>query len=174
MLSDARSRAEFSREATFHLGVLAACVIAFLACLVTWGMQAVRRPPASRDGRIARACAVCVAGANLAFVFWLAASLRDLGAITPLPASTLVLLSLPLVSLLLTALLPVFAARAWRSRWWTRRGRLAYSTFALLAVAFMTFLNYWKLLAAALHHWRSRWIRDSDETMIGRVGWIAQ
>ena len=66
------------------------------------------------------------------------------------------LLSLPLASLVLTALPPVFAARACRSRWWTRHGRLAYSTFALLAVAFMTFLNYWKLLGIRY------WARDDD------------
>jgi hypothetical protein len=45
-----------------------------------------------------------------------------------------------------TALLPAFAAKAWTEKWWTRGERLAYSTFVALSVAFMTFLNYWKLL----------------------------
>jgi hypothetical protein len=56
------------------------------------------------------------------------------------------LLSLPLVNVVTTALLPALAAMAWRRHWWTRRERLGYSTFALLAVVFMTFLNYWNLL----------------------------
>jgi hypothetical protein len=46
----------------------------------------------------------------------------------------------------MTALLPGFAVIAWREGWWTRRQRVSFSAFAALSVAFMTFLNYWKLL----------------------------
>jgi CubicO group peptidase (beta-lactamase class C family) len=97
-------------------------------------------------GRVARGCAVFVALTNLVFVIGLMASLRDLGAITPLPLPFILLLSLPLASVAATALLPAFAVRAWRDNWWTRGERLGYSTFVVFAVAFMTFLNYWKLL----------------------------
>jgi hypothetical protein len=54
--------------------------------------------------------------------------------------------TIPLASVVVTALLPGFAAMAWRERWWTGGERLGYSTLVVLAVAFMTFLNYWKLL----------------------------
>jgi hypothetical protein len=70
---------------------------------------------------------------------------REFGGVTPLPLIVL-WLSLPLASVAVTALLPAFAAIAWKEAWWTRRERLGYSTFAVFAVAFMTFLNYWKLL----------------------------
>jgi hypothetical protein len=90
--------------------------------------------------------AAFVAVTNLVFLAALAPSLRTLGAITPLPWPMVAVLSLPLVSVAATALLPGFAARAWMAGWWTRRERLGYSTFAALSVAFMAFLNYWKLL----------------------------
>lgn len=51
-----------------------------------------------------------------------------------------------IASVVVTALLPGFAALAWRERWWTRSERLRYSTLVILTVAFMTFLNYWNLL----------------------------
>jgi CubicO group peptidase (beta-lactamase class C family) len=139
-------RIEWWEQPPFHVGVLASCLAAFLACLLYGGVRLVRRRPTSPEGRTARLCAVLVAGVNLIFLAGLGISIRELGTITPLPWSTLLLLSLPLASLALTALLPGFAATAWWERWWTRRERLGYSTFAFLAVAFMTFLNYWRLL----------------------------
>jgi hypothetical protein len=80
------------------------------------------------------------------FVGGLVVTVRDLGTVTPVPLSILGLLVLPLVSFALTAVLPAFAARAWWDQWWTRRERVGYSTFAILALTFMTFLNYWRLL----------------------------
>jgi CubicO group peptidase (beta-lactamase class C family) len=148
-------------QAPFHLGVLFSCMIAFLAYPLSRGIRALRRRPAppelrdqaapggdqpARGGRVARACAIFVAIANLTFVVGLVASLRELGAITPLPLPFVLLLSLPLASVAATALLAALAARAWREHWWTRGERLGYSTFVVLAVAFMAFLNYWKLL----------------------------
>jgi hypothetical protein len=133
-------------QAPFHMGVLASCVIAFLAYPLSRCVRAVRRRRASPEGRAARGCAVFVALANLAFIVGLAVFIRDLGAIAPLPLPVVSWLSIPLASVAVTALLPVFVALAWRDKWWTRRERLGYSTFVVFAVTFMTFLNYWKLL----------------------------
>lgn len=130
----------------FHLAVLASCVIAFLVYLLSRGIRLVRRRAVSLQGRTAEVCAMSVAIMNVMFVAGLAVSFSNLGAITPLPLPTLLLLSLPVVSLAPTALLPAFAARSWWEHWWTRRERLAYSLLALSAVAFATFLNYWRLL----------------------------
>jgi hypothetical protein len=80
------------------------------------------------------------------FLVGFAASIRQLGDTIPLPLRSLGLLSLPIISLALTGLLPALAVVAWRERWWTRGGRLAYSALAALAVTFLVFLNYWKLL----------------------------
>jgi hypothetical protein len=96
---------------------------------------------------VARRCALFVSLLNIAFVAGLPIFFERIRTSVPLSRPVLVLwLALPLASGAVTALLPGFAAMAWRERWWTRSERLGYSTFAGLAVAFMTFLNYWKLL----------------------------
>jgi CubicO group peptidase (beta-lactamase class C family)/uncharacterized membrane protein len=133
-------------QTRFHMGVLVSCVIAFLAYPLSRGLRAIRGRRAPEEGRVARGCALFVAFANLAFVVGLAVFFRGLGASIPLPLPVILWLSLPLASVAVTALLPAFVARAWREAWWTRGERLAFSTLAALSVAFMTFLNYWKLL----------------------------
>lgn len=121
-------------------------VIAFLAYAFFTGLRAVRRGRPPREGRAARTCAIFVAVANLTFVIGLVVFFREFGSVTPLPLRIVVWLSLPLASVAVTALLPGFAATACKDKWWTRGERLAYSTLAIFAVVFMTFLNYWKLL----------------------------
>jgi CubicO group peptidase (beta-lactamase class C family) len=133
-------------QSAFHAVLLVACVVAFVAYAGFRLVRLLRRRPSTPDGRMAGRLAAFVATTNLLFLFALAPTLRDLGAVTPLPWPQLLILSLPLVSLVATALLPGFAARAWIAGWWTRRERLGYSAVAALSVAFMTFLNYWKLL----------------------------
>ena len=130
----------------FHLAIFATCVVSFLAYTMWRALRVIRRRADDLEGARARACATFVALANLVFVAGLAGSLRELGEVTPLAWPSLLLLSIPVVSLAVTALLPAFAASAWREGWWTWRERVGYSTFAVVAVAFMTFLNYWKLL----------------------------
>lgn len=140
-------RIGWREQASFHVGLLLSCVLAFLTYLMSRVLRALKkRRPASPEGRFARVCAVFVAITNLAFVVGLALLIRDLGAITPLPLPILLWLSLPLASVAVTALLPAFAATSWKEKWWTRRERFGYSLFVILAVAFMTSLNYWKLL----------------------------
>ena len=133
-------------QTAFHGVLLVACLLAFLAYAIGGLIRIGCRRPLAPEGLAARRVALLVALLNLVFMAALVPSLRELGAITPLPWPAVVLLSLPLASVAATALLPGFAARAWMDRWWTRRERLGYSTFAALSVAFMVFLNYWKLL----------------------------
>ena len=95
----------------------------------------------------ARRAALFVSLLNIVFVAGLPIFFGAVRASTPLPTRVLVLwLALPLASVAVTALLPGFAAIAWREAWWTRRERLGFSAFAALSVAFVAFLNYWKLL----------------------------
>lgn len=133
-------------QSIFHVAFLAACVVAFLAYPLSRAFATLRRRPISLDGRAARRCAVVVALANLAFIVWLGMSLRGLGASVPLSPATIIWLSVPLVSSAMTALLPGFAALASREGWWTLRERISYAAFAAVSVAFMVFLNYWKVL----------------------------
>jgi CubicO group peptidase (beta-lactamase class C family) len=140
-------RIGWREQAALHLGLLASCVIAFLAYGLWRGVGELRVRMAPDEGRLARRCAIFVAVVNLLFVGGLVVFFRGLGtASTPFSWPVVLWLSLPLASVVVTALLPGFAAAAWRDVWWTRRERLAFSAFAALSVAFMTFLNYWKLL----------------------------
>ena len=133
-------------QTSFHLSLFACCVIAFLTYPLSRSLRALRRRRAPDEGRVARRCAIFVALVNLMFVGGLMVFFRGLGASIPLPLPVVLWLSLPLASVAVTALLPAFAAAAWRESWWTRGERLGFSTFVALSVAFMTFLNYWKLL----------------------------
>lgn len=139
-------RLGWAEQALFHAAFLAACVVAFLAYPLSQGVARRRRRPISVEGRAARRCAIVVAVANLAFIVWLGVSLRGLGASVPLSPVTIIWLSVPLASAALTALLPGFAAVASWEGWWTLRERVSYSAFAVVSVAFMVLLNYWKVL----------------------------
>jgi CubicO group peptidase (beta-lactamase class C family) len=133
-------------QAPFHLGVLGSCVIAFLAYPLSRGIRALKRRHAPPEGRAARGAAVFVALINLAFVAGLAIFFRDLGATIPLALPVVLWLSLGLASAAVTVLLLVFAGKVWRERCWTRGERLRYLALVVCAVAFVVFLNYWKLL----------------------------
>ena len=139
-------RLAWAEQAVFHLSFLAACMVAFVAYPLSRGVAILRRRPPLLEGRAARRCAVVVALANLAFIVWLGLSLRGLGASVPLAPTTIIWLSIPLVSAALTTLLLGFAAVASREGWWTFRERVSYAAFAAVSVAFMVFLNYWKVL----------------------------
>jgi hypothetical protein len=143
---DNYERIGWLEQVPLHLAIVACSVVTFAAYLGMQGVRSLRRRTSRSEGRTARICAVAAAAINVMFVVWLVASFRELGAITPLPLSTLTLLWLPIISLALTALLPAFAFTVWWEQWWTRGERVAYSTLAVFAIAFMTFLNYWKLL----------------------------
>lgn len=140
-------RIGWREQATFHLGLLASCVIAFLAYGLSRSLRELRHRMPPDEGRLAQRCAIFVALANLMFVGGLVVFFRGLGtASRPLSVPFVLWLSLPLVSVVVTALLPGFAAMAWREGWWTRGERVGFSAFAALSVAFTTFLNHWKLL----------------------------
>jgi hypothetical protein len=139
-------RIGWHEQAPFHLALLASCLLAFFIYPLSRSWRALRRGRLSSGGRAARACALLVAALNLTFVAGFLVFGRDLGRAIPLPLPELAWLALPLASLAVTSLLPAFAAIAWKERWWTRGERLGFATFAALSVAFLTFLNYWKLL----------------------------
>jgi hypothetical protein len=130
----------------FHLTLLASSIIVF-ASYVLWRVWPLIRDRRARPrGQNARACALFVAAANVVFVGGLIVIIRDLGGTTPLPLPSIVVLWLPLASFAVSVVLPALAARAWMRQWWTARERVAYSAVAVFAVAFLVFLNYWKLL----------------------------
>ena len=135
-------RIGWTRQAALHLGLVGACLLVF-------GVQTVRllrNWRRDRDAPAARACALFVALANVVFTVWLGASLRTLGETTPLPPAQAALLALGVAAAAVAATLPAFTVLAWRERWWTRGGRMSYTLLTACAVAFATWLDYWKLL----------------------------
>ena len=137
----------WAEQASFHLTLFACCVITFLAYGTSRGLRELRRRTALDQGRLAGRFGLIVSLLNIAFVAGLPIFFGAFRASAPLPPPVLVSwLALPLASVAVTALLPGFAAIAWREGWWTRRERLGFSALATICVAFMTFLNYWKLL----------------------------
>jgi len=135
-------RIGWTRQTPVHLLFVAVCGLVFLTGTV--GM--VRTWRRWCEGRVARAFAVFVAVANLAFLVWLGGSLRTLGENTPLPARDIALLMLGVAAAAVALMLPGFAAIAWRERWWTSRARAAFTLITVSAVAFAAWLDYWKLL----------------------------
>jgi CubicO group peptidase (beta-lactamase class C family) len=139
-------RISWLEQRSFHLALLASSMVVFVS-YVLWRLWPVIRDRRSRPpGHGARTCAVVAAALNVAFVGGLVLVIGDLGGTTPLPLPSVVLLCLPLACAAVTVTLPALAATAWIRQWWTARERVAYSAVAAFAVAFLTFLNYWKLL----------------------------
>ena len=135
-------RLAWTQQAPPQLGLAASCLLVF----VGFAAGSARSWRRWRDGRAARACALFVAVANVAFVMWLVVSLRRLGATTPLPVLDVMFLSLGIAAAMVAALLPGFAVAAWRSGWWTRGARTAFTVLSVAAVVFSAWLNAWNLL----------------------------
>jgi len=135
-------RLDWSQQSPAQLGLAGSCLLVFLG----YAAGSVRSWRRWRDGRAARGCALFVAVANVAFVVWLVVSLRRLGATTPLPILDVLFLSLAVAAATVAALLPGFAVAAWRSGWWTRGARAAFTAVSVSGVVFAAWLNAWNLL----------------------------
>src|SRR5688572_2547520 len=135
-------RIGWTRQTPVHVAFAAACVLVFVISAVRFAVTRRRW----REGRTARSLGLAVALANVIFVVWFLASFRRLGDTTPLPALDVAFLTLGVAAAAGAALLPGLALSAWRERWWSRRGRAAFTGLAVSAVVFAAWLNYWKLL----------------------------
>ena len=135
-------RIGWTRQTPVHVAFAAACVLVFVIGAVRFAVTRRRW----REGRTARSLGLAVALANVMFIVWFLASFRRLGDTTPLPALDVAFLTLGVAAAAGAALLPGFSLCAWRERWWSRRARAAFTVFAVSAVAFAAWLNYWKLL----------------------------
>ena len=139
-------RIGWSEQTWFHVGVLAVSAIAFVTYAVQHPVSHFRRRRVDARGRLARRVGLVVAIANLTFLVGLVGLVRGLGGSVPLPAHQVAWLSLPLLTLGPTLVLPLFAWSAWRKDWWTSRGRVSYTVYAVVCLAFTAFLNHWNLL----------------------------
>ncbi|SPF42457.1 Beta-lactamase [Candidatus Sulfotelmatobacter kueseliae] len=86
---------------------------------------------------------------NLVFVIGTVATLNAAGPAglgDKAPAPIQWLLVIPLVTTAGVALLTVLNILAWKKAWWSFWPRFLHSVFALAALAFVAYLNYWNLL----------------------------
>jgi CubicO group peptidase (beta-lactamase class C family) len=130
----------------FHLLLLGACLVMFLAVLIWafWNRKAVKsKPPLARWRR---RLAALVSVLNLIFVVGFCLMLLQAMETALIPDSVFYLLTLPVISLLLTAGLVILEAWAWRRGAVTWSGRVFGGLVCLAAVAYIYFLNYWNLL----------------------------
>ncbi len=142
---------------SFQLVVITFLVLAFLSVLA-WPtahlIRRLRRQSAqdARPARLARQLAALLGILNLVFIVGFAAALtQGLTGKLPYPPTWFVaLLVIPVLTTVLSLALLVFAALAWKDRYWSLAGRLHYSVVTLAALVFVWFAEYWNLLGFRL------------------------
>jgi CubicO group peptidase (beta-lactamase class C family) len=142
---------------SFQLGLIAFLVLGFLSVLA-WPtahlIRRLRRHPAQdpRPARLARLIAALLGILNLVFIVGFAAALTQglTGALPYPPPWFVALLVIPILTAVLSLVLLVFAALAWKDGYWSLVGRLHYTVVTLAALVFVWFANYWKLLGFRL------------------------
>ena len=115
-------------------------------------IRRLRKQPstAPRPARLARLLAGFISVLNLVSLPGLILAINrmglELGLVYGMPPLVIALLCIPLLTTLLTALLPIWTVFAWKDKYWSHVGRLHYSLITLAALAYIPFLSYWNLL----------------------------
>ncbi|MBI1984148.1 MAG: beta-lactamase family protein, partial [Acidobacteria bacterium] len=141
--------------ARFQFGWLSFVLFCFLWALIRWPADYLihfrRRGQtrAPRPARWARVLAWSTCALNLTFFLAFALALLDLPWLRldyGMPRWLAALFVTPLLTTALAASLPVFAWRAWKNGYWSRKERIHFSIISLAALLFVPFLVYWNLL----------------------------
>jgi CubicO group peptidase (beta-lactamase class C family) len=134
-----------------HLGLLGFAALFFLSAILAGPVSCMIRrirhkpsPQVKRPARLARWLAVLVIALYL--MFFAARVLVGMQVTYDSPPILNALFALAVTAIVLTIALAVFAALAWKDRYWDTLGRLHYTLVTLAAVALALFLNYWNLL----------------------------
>jgi CubicO group peptidase (beta-lactamase class C family) len=130
----------------FHLMLLGACLVMFLAVLIRAFRNRKAATSQSSLARWRRRLAVTVSLLNLIFVAGFTLMLIQALDTALIPDSVFYLLALPVISLLLTVVIVVIEAWAWRRGIVTWSDGIFGALAGFAAVAFIYFLNYWNLL----------------------------
>jgi hypothetical protein len=145
-----------------HVGLLIGSLVLFLLTTLAWpagalisrrytrryGVQAKVKPGASaRTARRARVLAWAVSALILLFVIGMAMMFSNAGVtLANVSPSLVAVLTLPLIVTVGVAGVLVYAALAWKRRYWGLFGRLYYSLVALSMLIFVAQLGYYNLL----------------------------
>lgn len=143
-------RLPWHESASSHALVLGAAALLYLSVLLGWPLAFLLRRDRPRPARAARAARL-VAGAQAAlFLGSFAFLARELGGdpyeyIHAVPARTLWLLQGSWLQAALVGAMAVFASLAWARGWWSAPARLHYTATALVSLALLPILAYWRL-----------------------------
>lgn len=138
--------------ASFHLTLLASCVLLFLSAVLVWPIDFLvkRRKRAAGEPspilpRLARWLAWGLSALNL---FFLVAFFSMLGPDIAygVPPAMRLLMFVPLLVAALTVGLVIFSVLAWVRRYWGAAGRVYYTLLTLATLTFVWWLSYWNLL----------------------------
>lgn len=139
----------------FQLGLVGFCAVVFLSACFVWLIRPLvcrlrgKRFQVERGLRQAWMVAGLVGTLNLVFLISFPLSLWLIGVwklVYGVPAITVALFCIPIVTTGMTLSLPIFTALAWKNKYWSILGRSHYSLITLFALVFTWFLIYWNLL----------------------------
>jgi len=150
----ALERMRWYETARFHLLLLLICVVILLTSLILPFVTLVinrrsdsllaRRLPTHTKSRV---LAAIVSALLLSFIVGLMIILRDpMEIVYGVPPYLGALLTLPILAGILTTVLLVVTASAWRNVYWGLAGRIHYTLVFLAAVATLWQLNYWNFV----------------------------
>lgn len=134
----------------FHRGLLGLASLSFVVAMV-WAAIYREPKPVQTVQRLARWLAAAVAGVNLIALAILWNAFSDVYELS-YGYSYLVLwaLTLLLISIPITGAVGYCAITAWLRNSWTGRGRVLYTLFTLMALAFLWSMNHWNLIGYKL------------------------
>lgn len=130
----------------FQLVLLIFCVLVFVVRIVRAWTGRKRTSESTSIERWSNRLATGLSILNLAFLVWFAVILVEVMETYLFPDSVYAALILPVLSAMVTIVLVVLAVMRWVKRDGDLRGRVIGSSFSVVAVAFIWFLNFWNLL----------------------------
>ncbi|MCC7353500.1 MAG: beta-lactamase family protein, partial [Anaerolineae bacterium] len=143
------------KTAAFHTGLLGIYVVAFaVMALISPVSSLIRRrrgqpPPVARLPRPTRLLTALAAALNLTMLALMAVLLPQsdrLGLEYGMPPVLAAVLAIPIVTTILSVGALISAGLAWKNRYGSLAGRVAYSLGVVILLAFIPFLLYWNLL----------------------------
>jgi CubicO group peptidase (beta-lactamase class C family) len=139
----------------FQMALALGCILIFLSMLPVAAIGLIRerrlsvgRQPAPRGVRLAFWIILAISLLNLLFLAGFALGVLQImqNLVLGPPLIFKIALGLGVLAAVLTAGALVYAALAWKQRYWGMAGRAYYTLATAAALAFVWFLNYWNLL----------------------------
>ncbi len=145
-------KAKWYQIMTFHLALLAVCLIIFISALIIWPVSWLlsrrKKKVSDRTQAIARWASAIACILNIGFVvgFMLLLTMTYNDLAYGVTIALLIVLTMPIIAALFTIGALGFTALAWRRYYWSLPGRIYYTIVTIALLSFLWFLNYWNLL----------------------------